>query len=206
MTPSLEEGQIRFVLSWPNNPKDIDIHSLFKISRMSKCEVFFGKRECGGTTLDIDNFNYGINGVETITINTMSSFVYAIAVHKFIDVTTNNLADGDTPIDSYYEEDDEKKDTDNSSAPSQNTDLPLMDSGAKISVYIAGFKQAIVQLPVPSKFSNENGNNNAGNDNKFTWWHALCLDGKQGIDSLSVVNTISEDKPDSSDCEKIYLN
>ncbi len=57
MTPRVEPGKLRFVLSWPYAPKDLDIHSIFKISRFSQCEIYFGARNCLGTTLDVDNLN-----------------------------------------------------------------------------------------------------------------------------------------------------
>lgn len=197
VTPTLQPGQIRFVLSWPDKPKDLDLHSFFAVSMFSICEVYFGKRQCAGVVLDTDNYDYGTNGAETITINTLGNYVYSIAINNYIDVS-DGIAAGDDPINSYP-----SNYSSNTSNSTSSTGLvPLMLSKAMITVYVPEYKAPIVSLPVPSKFQNDN---TAINDpNKFTWWLAMCLNGRQGIDSLIVVNNIYMNKPRVNVCEAIY--
>jgi hypothetical protein len=198
MTPFVEEGKLRFVLSWPFAPRDLDIHSFFKISRFSKCEVYFGKRDCVGTNLDTDNYNGGSNGVETITINSLGNYVYTFAVHKYTDVS-NGVAPGEQPVAGSPP-----------SPPSGRNetinvpDIPLSESRAKVSIYAYGFKGAIYQLMVPSFRSNVALQSDETDRNKFTWWIGFCLNGNEGVNSLSVINKLSKDKPNYTLCEGIY--
>lgn len=197
MTPLVEEGKIRFVLSWPYGPKDLDIHSFFKVSRFSKCEVFFGKRDCVGTSLDTDNFSGGNNGVETITINQLGKYVYTFAVHKYTDVS-NGVATGDSPVNGAQTNSTDDTSLTNRTSADNIPDVPLSASLAKISVYDYGFKESIYQISVPTTDPN---NLNASN-----WWLALCLDGNAGINSLTAVNELYTDKPDYTICENLFAN
>lgn len=200
MTPEVEEGQLRFVLSWPFAPKDLDIHSFFKISKFSKCEVYFGKRECVGVNLDTDNFLGGKKGVETITIERMGNYIYTFAVHKYIDIS-GGVATGDNPVPGSEVDNQFINNEDGNSTVLPNT--PLSDSNAKISVYVHGFKAAIVTLIVPNKFQAQTDDMNFDTNN-YNWWTALCLNGKVGIDSLKVLNKLTINKPSYLDCENAY--
>ncbi len=196
MTPVVQPGQMRFVLSWPYAPQDLDIHSIFKISRFTQCEVYFGERICLGTSLDTDNSEGGINGVETITINTLGNYVYTFAVHKYVDLS-NGSAFGDSAIPNI--------DSNNVVRNSTSTipDVPLSKYAAKISIYTSNYKGPMYQVNVP-EFLQENLLTPGGVDNSYTWWLALCLDGTQGITSLKTVNKLSTDRPQNTYCENLY--
>jgi hypothetical protein len=200
LTPRVEPGKLRFVLSWPYAPKDLDIHSIFKISRFSQCEIYFGARNCLGTTLDVDNLNGGNKGVETITINTLGKYIYTFAVHKYVDVSNGSSANGDDAIDMMMDE--------TPVAPpvqpvSDIPDLPLSKSSAVVSVYTSEFKGPMYRVTVPS-FLEENLLVSGTDDSSNTWWVALCLDGNQGITSLKTVNKLSSEKPKNNFCETLY--
>lgn len=199
LTPTVDKGKLRFVLSWPNGPKDLDIHSIFKISRFAKCEVYFGKRDCVGVTLDTDNFNSGASGVETITINNLGKYYYTFAVHKYVDIS-GGQAQGDNPVPGS----DAQAQIGNNTKPAV-PDLPLALSGAKISVYAYGFKAPIYNLKVPNVATAATTlDGTAGDANSYGWWLGFCLNGNEGINSLSIVNKLSADKPDSKVCESLY--
>jgi hypothetical protein len=199
MTPLVDDGKIRFVLSWPSGPKDVDIHSFFKISRFSKCEVYFGKRDCVGTGLDTDNFNGGSNGVETITINSLGKYIYTFAVHKYVD-NSNGQAEADRPMPGS----EDTTTTESGRAGNANVpDLPLTQSKAKVSVYVSGYKGSIYQLEVPS-FKDENTLEVNLNESDYTWWWTFCLDGNAGVNSIRVVNKLTSNKPTFTSCENLY--
>jgi hypothetical protein len=190
LTPRLEPGQLRFVLSWPDAPADLDLHSIFKVSRLTKCEVFFGKKVCGGVGLDIDNIEGGKNGVETITLRDLGKYVYTIAVHRFID-DSNGKSDGEEPIaDSPVE-----PNSTNSNIPR----IPLKDSKATLSVYVKGFKGPIHELTVPNQLIAPTAD--AGD---YNWWTAFCLDGNVGMRTLTAINELSIEKPNHTKCEEFY--
>lgn len=197
MTPYVEAGKIRFVLSWPHGPKDLDIHTMYRISRFSKCEVFFGKRNCLGTSLDTDNFNGGHNGVETVTISTLGKYVYTFAVHKYVDIS-GGVAKGDDPVPGVQDQEKESK-----SIKKTVPDTPLPNSNARISVYVNGFKGAIYKIEAPSPTS-QSGVEKDSKSEDIRWWLGFCLNGKEGVESLAVINKYSVDKPHFSLCEKYY--
>ena len=206
MTPLVEAGQLRFVLSWPFGPKDLDLHSFFSISRFSKCEVYFGQRDCVGTSLDTDNFNGRSNGVETITINLLGNYIYTFAVNKYVDLT-NGQAEGDTTVSGQEESNTlqvEIVDKDNGIP-----DSTLSQSTAKISVYSFGYKGPIFVLVVPT-FRPENlivstEDGSGINDEKsYNWWLAFCLNGTTGFNSLTPVNKLSTDIPSNTYCRDIF--
>jgi hypothetical protein len=187
MTPLVHDGQIRFVLSWPDAPADLDLHGLFVVSARNKCEVFFGKKECVGLDLDVDNLKGGKNGVETITIRDLGKYIYNIAVHRYIDIS-NGISAGENPI---------------SDSPIDKPDIdlpstPLPESKATISVYASGYKGAILSINVPTEIKE----NEKSSD--YNWWNVLCLDGIRGLSSISIINEISTNKPIATFCKKHY--
>lgn len=188
MTPLVDPGQIRFVLSWPDAPADLDIHTIFKISRTARCEVFFSKKECAGVDLDVDNLKGGKSGVETITLREMGKYIYTFAVHKYVDIS-NGSTQGETPIEGSPTE------TSEVNIPS----IPLVDSKATVSVYAYGYKGPILVVNVPTQVSE--GEEDPANAN---WWTVFCLDGNKGMNSLSTINRVGSDKPLFTRCENYY--
>lgn len=187
MTPLVQTGQIRFVLTWPNSPADLDIHGLFLVSPRNKCEVFFGKRECLGVDLDVDNLKGGKNGVETITIHDLGKYTYTISVHKYVDIS-GGISSGENPIsDSPFD----KSEVD-------LPDTPLPQSMATVSVYASGYKGPVVTINIPSIV------NDGENSSEYNWWNVLCLNGESGLSSLSFVNEIAKSKPTVSFCSDHY--
>jgi len=75
LTPYVEQGKIRIVLSWPDAPADLNLYSIFKTGRFTKCMVFFGKTKCSKTRMNVDNFLGGEKGAETITNDLLEKYI-----------------------------------------------------------------------------------------------------------------------------------
>lgn len=157
--------------------------------------MFFGKTECSGTNLDVNNYLGGARGVETMTLNTIGNFNYTVVVHKFNGKKAEEANKiKDAPVLLPAEED------------FRNIpDIKLNESQAKVSVYAPGFKRAIKELEVPY---NVNGNFLDEAKDKTAavhdWWLAFCLRGDVGLNSLLAVNKVSAEKPGYKTCSGFY--
>lgn len=187
MTPRVEEGQYRFVLSWPDAPKDLDIHTFFKISRFSQCEIYFGERECIGTSLETDNLLGGKKGVESVYIHEIGNYIYTFAVQYNFDKVNTTSIDG-TEI------------TTTENAPNPTL---FWNSKAKISIYTSELKVPYLQVFVPS-FEENNILDPGSDELSYTWWLAFCLDGSKGLSSLIQVNKLTTEKPTADYCQNLY--
>ena len=186
LTPEVEEGKIRIVLSWPDGPADLDIHSLFKVTKIRKCHVYFGNKDCTGLNLDVDNTKGGKNGVETITINSLGNYIYSFYVHKYVDGSRGNAV-GENRIDSVPVGDNYEKPVDNTKT--------LFNSEAKIIVYGAGYRAPIAKFEV--KTLEEKGD-------EYRYWNVFCLNGSKGVDSLKAVHELAEEAPSYTFCDNFY--
>jgi len=88
MSPELEAGQTRIVMSWDDKPMDVDMH-VMAVSKDSGelCRTWFDeKNSCPAASQDLDNTEGGLNGAETVTLldNTLNSqYTYMIAVEDY---------------------------------------------------------------------------------------------------------------------------
>lgn len=88
MSSTLNDGQVRIVLEWGENPRDLDAHL-----RTGFGEVYYGNKEISGVaSLDVDDTN-GF-GPETILIDDISSGSYTYLVQDF----TNSGDSGSTAL------------------------------------------------------------------------------------------------------------
>ena len=88
VSPLLEPGQVRLTMSWGERPLDLDVYAQQKnINTEESCTTYYGKKtECEGISLDLDNYNGGNNGVETITfhdVENQQDSVYMLFVHHY---------------------------------------------------------------------------------------------------------------------------
>jgi len=89
LSPTLEPGELRMVLGWAEKPKDLDIYVMRRNVNNwgSSCLTYHGQRNgCGEATLDLDNTQGGINGVETVTVHDIpenQGNVYMIFVQHY---------------------------------------------------------------------------------------------------------------------------
>lgn len=205
LTPFVEQGKIRIVLSWPNAPRDLDLYAIFKTGKFSKCQVFFGKSVCSKTHIDVDNNMGGNKGAETITIDVLEKFIYTFAVRKYVSNAKDNLAPGEKRVDGAPLNSDYNYEfLPESERPELIANATLSESNAKISIFVSGFKNAIREIIVPSN-PEENLLSDADKNKKdYDWWVPFCLNGAQGIDSLKVVNKMTTEQPKETYCEGLY--
>lgn len=196
LTPRVDEGQMRFVLSWPDGPKDLDLHTSFKLNRFLACSCYFGRRECPGVSLDVDSYNGGASGGETITISTLGQYIYTISINKFEDFGEDS-ADGETPVAGSVQNNNNKN---NQTIP----DTPLPFSNAKISVYVYNYVGPIFEVAVPSVIDASTTDGESTNPDDYTWWLGFCLNGRTGINSLTPMNKLYTEQPNFSICEKHF--
>lgn len=129
----------------------------------------------------------------------MGNYNYSIVVHKY-----NDKSGGKSPLDNKI--DDAPILLPAEEQPDKLADIKLVESKAKVSVYINGYRRAIKELTIPENpvgnYLDEKKDTIAGKTHDY--WLAFCLDGKLGIQSLNAANRISSDKPDYGVCEKFY--
>merc|ERR1711962_538243 len=88
MSPELEAGQTRIIMTWDDTPMDVDMH-VMAVSKDSGelCRTWFDEKEgCPAVSQDLDNVEGGLNGAETVTLldNAVNSkYTYLIAVEDF---------------------------------------------------------------------------------------------------------------------------
>jgi hypothetical protein len=201
LSPILDVGQIRFVLSWPNGPKDLDLYTTFKVTKTAKCDVFFGRKSCVGSVLDIDNRKGGKLGVETTTVGTLGKYIYMVYINKYLDAASRTAAGEPTAV---VQLDDNNPITTTSSTLSKVPDTTLAGSMGTISVYSSNFSSPVLQLTTPNEIKDNNVVTGSADDPRnFNWWIGFCIDGSKGLSSLKTVNKFSKTKPDISYCENL---
>lgn len=203
LTPYVETGKIRMVLSWPNAPSDLDIYSFFRIKNTRRCSVFFGKKKCKGLRLDVDNNLGGRKGAETITIELLENYIYSFVIRKYVDTSLNGLGPGEERVEGAPVEDYKK--------PETLPDIPIYESNAKLSIFVGGVRKSIITINVPSSNSKDNllldsDKESSDEEKKFDWWHVFCLDGSKGLSSLKTINKLTVSNPLHTYCESLYFN
>jgi len=89
LSPTLNPGELRMVLSWAEKPRDLDIYVMRRNVRewSTTCTTNYQRRSgCGEATLDLDNTRGGNFGVETVTIHDIPSYdgnVYMVFVQHY---------------------------------------------------------------------------------------------------------------------------
>ncbi len=198
ITPRITDGQVRVVLSWPEGPEYLDLYTLFKVDQTIRCELFFGKRKCVGTHLNIDKTLNTAHGIQTITINNLGKYVYSFFVNKFIDIS-GGKGKGDDPI---YIPSNEKIPVPKFNITEVDSN-PLKSSRARISIFANGYEGSIKTIGIAM---DEAGLavDTVHNIDPNHWWLAFCLDGKRGVDSIISVNNLATRKPDYTMCENLF--
>ncbi|HON18563.1 MAG TPA: carboxypeptidase regulatory-like domain-containing protein [Salinivirgaceae bacterium] len=79
------EGEIRIVLSWGENPTDLDSHLTGPTSSETRFHCYYANRNVGVAMLDVDDVTS--YGPETITITQLNNGSYRYSVHNYSDQT-----------------------------------------------------------------------------------------------------------------------
>lgn len=209
ISPILKDKALRLVLTWGNRPLDLDIHSIFQIDKKEECNMFFGLKDCVGSTIDADNNNGGNNGVETFTIERLGRFIYILSVNNYNDVSEGRVqGEWDPELDKLEEQEKEIYGKNyNKHKHYETYYTPLNKSEAFINVYSPHYQLPILTVNIPSKIDESNILDDKLEDNNtiFKWWNVFCLDGRKGLSSLTVINKFSKNKPSEYNvCESIY--
>jgi len=189
---------MRFVLSWPRAPRDLDIYAFVKTpGSFKECEVNPYTKECEGIKLDVDNTKGGFSGVETITLTTILPKIYTFAVHKYTPKGSNEKKINEKEINPKFIYDKTKK------RDFKNlNNIPLKDSKAKVTVYIKNHHYPLKISNVPTDFENNLLNKKDEFKTDHDWWIVLCFDGRNKV--FKNVDKLSSMSQDSEYCEKLF--
>jgi hypothetical protein len=194
----LREADMRFVLSWPNSPRDLDIYAFVKTpGSWRECEVNPYNKECEGIKLDVDNTKGGFSGVETITLSKILPKIYTIAVHKYVpkNQPKKNLLEEEITL-KFINENIKSRNFENSDS------IPLKNSKAKVSIYTKDSKYPVKISNVPSVIENNLLNKEDEMKKDFDWWIVLCFDGRNNV--FKNVDKLSSRNQDIEYCEKLF--
>ena len=78
----------------------------------------------------------------------------------------------------------------------------LNNSNAKLLVYSNGFKVPAVKISIPGFIENTDNNKTS----EFKYWAGFCVNGKEGINSLKIVNQMMKEEPPKDICLSYYNN
>ncbi len=76
-------GSLRVILSWGQEPRDLDAHLTGPDGSGGRFHVYYGSTTFGGTSLDRDDVDG--QGPETMTVDTSVDGMYRFSVHNFSD-------------------------------------------------------------------------------------------------------------------------
>ena len=185
-------GKIVVKLEWDNNPPDLDIICRFQVSsnKDNYCYTFFGNQKCVESNYPLDNKRGGKIGSEIIEIETVSNYMYFFYVRKYFDVS-NNEAQNEYKIKSL---ENEKVDKIDSNYYKENDDF-LKNSFSRLSLYTNGIKTPIHIAKIRNEDLKEN---------EFNYWAGFCLNGKQGLKSLKIINKFFVNEPPKNICLSYY--
>ena len=99
ISPTITSGEMRIVLGWGDNPRDLDSHLLKKIDGNIDYHISYHQKVSGGDSLDYD-YTQG-QGPETVTISDLSSTsTYTYYVYHYAGEST--LKDSGAVVNIYY--------------------------------------------------------------------------------------------------------
>ena len=78
-------------------------------------------------------------------------------------------------------------------------DSYLNNTSANIYIYSNGYKIPSIKIPM-SDFEV----NDENKDMEFIYWAAFCINGKEGINSLRIINQYMQNEPDKNICMSYY--
>lgn len=190
----MTSGAFRAVLNWGDRVQDLDIFSIFRVSKYIECNVYFGSKSCVSTKLETDNKNYGNAGGETILVEKLGKYNYVFAVNKYQD-RSNGVVVGEynESTDDYQEE----------NIPATVNTTPITASNAKVYVYSPHYLNSIIDINISSNINQSNVIGDFKPNESYNWWVLFCIDGTNGMESLKLVNKFMASQPTSKFCDDI---
>ena len=187
-------GKIVVKLEWDYNPPDLDLICRFQVTKDNYCYTFFGNKKCGETEFFLDSREKKEISSEIIEISKFSDYVYLFYVRKYFD-SSNGYTLNEDKIDGVEIE------------PKINyTDIDtkyneyLNKTVARILIYSNGFKIPALKINIPGFVKNKNTNN----ETEYNYWIAFCINGKEGMNSLKVINELMPNEPPKNICLSYY--
>lgn len=90
ISESLQEGEVRIVLSWGEQPRDLDAHLTGPLANTdSRFHVYWANRSPSGSNAELDRDDVSSFGPETITITALRDGMYRYSVHNFSNQSEN---------------------------------------------------------------------------------------------------------------------
>ena len=186
-------GKIVVKLEWGSKPLDLDLICRFKVQQNLYCYTFFGNNKCGETEYFLDNKTPEESSSEIIEITEFSDYIYLFYVRKYFDYS-NGKTQNEYKIEGV---EDFKNVTEMYTLYDENlTNIP-----ANIYIYSNGYKIPAIKIQTPD---DSVINDNSNNDNKYIYWAAFCINGKEGINSLKIINQFLLDEPEKDICNSFY--
>lgn len=139
-----------------------------------------------------ENSEYGNSGGESITINELGKFNYLFAVNKIQDLSNGRI---------YGEYNESSGRYDYDKIIVQKDDNPITKSKAKVKVFSNKYINSLIEITIPSSISKETVIGEYSKEKNYNWWVVFCIDGKNGIDSLKVINKLMSTEPTFEFCE-----
>ena len=190
-------GKIIVKLEWENKPPDLDLICRFQVSKDHYCYTFFGNKKCVETEFFKDSRDLKEVSSEIIEISEFSEYVYLFYVRKYFDIS-NGYTRHEHRIEGV-----EIDPTINYTDISIKYNETLYNSIAKLLIYTNGYKIPALKISVPGYIENNN-NKIETNQTEYNYWIAFCINGKEGINSLKVINELSQNEPPKNICLSYY--
>lgn len=182
----------KVTLNWGTQVKDLDLFAMFRVDKNTDCNIFFGSKKCASATLDTDNKEFGNNGGESLTVQKLGSFNYTLAVNKYQDRSNGEIS-------GEFNEETNEYNRATQVDPIDTT--PISISNANVYVYSPYYLYPILSISIPETISQDNVIGTYSQNNDYNWWVLFCLDGSQGLNSLTLVNKFADKQPTSSFCQ-----
>ena len=185
-------GKIIIRLEWDNKPPDLDLFCRFQASKEHYCYIFFGNKECGETEYYIDNREPKEISSEIIEIKEFSEYIYFFYVRKYYDNSNG------TTRNEFKKEGVEITPQINYTELNEKYDEDLNNIVARLLIYTNGFKIPALKISLPGYIKDENFKS------EYIYWNAFCINGKEGINSLKIINELSQNEPSKNICLSYY--
>jgi hypothetical protein len=189
-------GKIAVRLDWDIKPPDLDLVCRFEVKKDLYCYTFFGNKKCVASEYFLDSREPNIISSEIIEISEFSQYVYLFYIRKYFDNSNGKT------LNENKKEGVEVGEYKNYTDMSIKYNEYLNNSNAKLLVYSNGFKVPAVKISIPGFIENTDNNKTS----EFKYWAGFCVNGKEGINSLKIVNQMMEGEPSKDICLSYYKN
>ena len=188
-------GKLVVKLEWDYKPPDLDLICRFQVKKNHYCYTFFGNKKCVKTEYFQDSREANEISSEIIEINEFSEYLYFFYVRKYFDISNGKTKN-------------EKKKDGVEIGPYINyTDIDikyneyLNNTAARLLIYTNGFRVPAIKINIPGF---ENTESQSNNQTEYNYWGAFCINGKEGISSLKVVNKLFQNEIPKDICLSYY--